>query len=71
MSDRDLDARLGSIDAELRSLATAVDNVHGVARGNSSAIYAVERNLGRQLDTLEDEQRRTTRRGRPPARGFR
>ena len=48
-----------TIDAGLRSLATAVDRVHGVARGNSSAIDAVGSNLGRQLDTLEDEQRRT------------
>jgi hypothetical protein len=59
MSDRDLDTRLGNIDAGLRNLATAVDRVHGVARGNSSAIDAVERNLGRQIDTLENEQRRT------------
>ena len=59
MSDRDLDTRLGNLDAGLRNLATAVDRVHGVARGNSSAIDAVGRNLGRQIDTLENEQRRT------------
>ena len=53
MSNPNLDAQLGSIDGGLRSLATAV------AR-NSSAIYAVESNLGRQLDTLEDEQQRTS-----------
>jgi hypothetical protein len=60
MSDRDLDARLNSIDAELRGLATAVGNVLGVTRGNSSAIYALERDLGGQLKALNDAQRRTS-----------
>jgi hypothetical protein len=53
MSDPDLYAQLGSIDGQMHSLATAVDR-------NSSAIYAVESNLRRQLDTLEDKQRRTS-----------
>lgn len=59
MSDRDLDAQLGHIDTELRSLASAVDRVLGVARGNSAAVDAAERNLGRQLTTLNDAQERT------------
>jgi hypothetical protein len=60
MSDRDLDARLSSIDAKLGSLGTTVDHVHSVARGTSHAIDAVERNLGRQLNMLNDAQRRTS-----------
>ena len=59
MSDRDLDARLSSIEAMLGSLGAAVDHVHSVARGTSHAIEVVERNLGSQLDTLKDQQRRT------------
>ncbi len=60
MSDPDLDAQLGNIDAELRNLAAAVTLVLREARGNSLAINAVESNLGRQLDTLEDKQQRTS-----------
>jgi hypothetical protein len=60
MSDPDLDVQLGNIDAELRNLAAAATLVLREVRGNSLAIDAVESNLGRQLNTLKDEQRRTS-----------
>lgn len=60
MSDRDLDAQLGDINVQLRNLAATVEHVYGVARENSNTIDAVGRNLGSQLDALEDEQQRTS-----------
>jgi hypothetical protein len=60
MSDQELDARLGTIDAELRSLASAADEVLRMARVNSLAIGAVESNLRGQLNTLSDAQQRTS-----------
>jgi hypothetical protein len=60
MTDRDLDARLSHIDSELRNLASAVSSVHGLARGNSYAIEAAERNLRGQLTRLNEAQQRTS-----------
>jgi hypothetical protein len=60
MSDRDLEQRLGHIGTELSNLSSTVDRVLSVARGNSSAIDAVERNIRGQLNRLKEAQERTS-----------
>lgn len=60
MNDPDLATRLGDIDGVLSSLGARVSLSLDVARENSSAIDAVERNLGDQLHTLNAAQQRTS-----------